>query len=165
MNDYIFFCDLDGVLVDLLGHMSTELNVDIKSMRDNFIYEIIHKHFKDRSKKFNLDYWANLPPQKDCDELWSFLKPYSPIILSATMGNPDIAQGKVKWCKKNLGINKDRVFPVAHSRDKKDYASARSILIDDLPKNIKQFKEMGGIGVLHTDAQSTIKKLKKLLPA
>lgn len=163
MNDHIIFCDLDGVLVDLLGQMSNDLKKNIKELPDRLIYKTIHEYFEGRNKKFNIEYWSDLPKQKDCDELWDFLKPYSPLILTATMANRDIAEGKIKWCKKNLKLDKHRVFPVNHSRDKQEYASPRSILIDDLPKNIKQFREKGGIGVLHKDAASTIKKLKKIL--
>jgi DNA-binding ferritin-like protein len=37
-----------------------------------------------------------------------------------------------------------------------------SVLFDDMQKNIDQWKAHGGIGILHTNAKDTIKKLKDL---
>ena len=36
------------------------------------------------------------------------------------------------------------------------------ILIDDRPKNIEEWESKGGIGILHTDAFSTIERLKEI---
>ena len=35
-------------------------------------------------------------------------------------------------------------------------------LIDDMERNIQQWKDKGGIGILHTSAADTIKQLKEL---
>ena len=37
------------------------------------------------------------------------------------------------------------------------------ILIDDYPSNIRAWEKAGGIGILHTDAQSTIQQLQTIL--
>ena len=37
-----------------------------------------------------------------------------------------------------------------------------NILIDDYMKNIREWEAAGGIGILHTDASSTINDLKKV---
>ena len=37
-----------------------------------------------------------------------------------------------------------------------------NILVDDLPKNIKEWEANGGIGIYHTSVNRTISKLKKL---
>ena len=47
--------------------------------------------------------------------------------------------------------------------EKKNYANSRSILIDDTPKNIKEWIENGGIGIIHTDINRTIKELDSIL--
>ena len=46
--------------------------------------------------------------------------------------------------------------------NKQDYAKENSILIDDLKPTIDEWNAKGGIGILHTSAESTIKQLKEL---
>ena len=41
-------------------------------------------------------------------------------------------------------------------------AGQPAILIDDYKKNVDQFKQRGGIGILHTTTSNTIRDLKKL---
>jgi hypothetical protein len=38
----------------------------------------------------------------------------------------------------------------------------QAVLIDDYPKNITEWTAKGGIGILHTNASSTISQLKKI---
>ena len=56
----------------------------------------------------------------------------------------------------------DTKLILAYSYNKKDYADKNSILIDDYSKNIEQWRAAGGIGILHTSAEDTIKQLQKL---
>jgi hypothetical protein len=37
-----------------------------------------------------------------------------------------------------------------------------AVLIDDYPKNIREWTAKGGIGILHTNTSSTISALKRL---
>ena len=37
-----------------------------------------------------------------------------------------------------------------------------NVLIDDFPQNIKEWDAAGGIGILHTSAAESIKRLKEL---
>ena len=65
------------------------------------------------------------------------------------------------------GFFKDKVFKLNPRQqriisDMLEYANEHSILIDDMQKNIDQWKAAGGIGILHTNAKDTIKKLKDL---
>ena len=46
--------------------------------------------------------------------------------------------------------------------NKPDYASPTSILIDDYPKNIKEWENKGGIGIVHKSAEQTLRALEKL---
>ena len=38
----------------------------------------------------------------------------------------------------------------------------QNVLVDDHTKNIREWEEMGGIGIHHTSAERTIAKLKEL---
>ena len=52
---------------------------------------------------------------------------------------------------------------VPRREDKAKYAKSDTILIDDKPNTIDEFNKAGGIGILHTDAVSTINKMKEIL--
>ena len=97
-----------------------------------------------------------------------FPKPYAPSIMSArTQHDPNSAGGKADWLKSHVGkLPRDRVNLVMRS-DKKRFAKdgrtrQPNILVDDHPKNIKEWEANGGIGILHTSVNKTIAQLKKL---
>ena len=48
------------------------------------------------------------------------------------------------------------------AQGKARFAGPNKILIDDREDNIAAWKAAGGIGILHTDAFSTIAKLKEI---
>ena len=47
-------------------------------------------------------------------------------------------------------------------KKKQLYSQPDRILIDDHEDNIREWREKGGIGILHTSAQDTIKQLQNL---
>ena len=54
---------------------------------------------------------------------------------------------------------------IVRRREKNNFAKNKgrpAILIDDYPKNVDQFKNAGGIGILHTNSQNTISQLKRI---
>jgi hypothetical protein len=55
-----------------------------------------------------------------------------------------------------------RIICVEKSKVKKYYASAGKILIDDLHINIQEWRDWGGNGILHVNAESTIKALTSI---
>jgi hypothetical protein len=56
----------------------------------------------------------------------------------------------------------DRINFTASLGTKQNYSGKNKILIDDRPDNIEQWRSKGGIGILHTSAQDTIKQLQNL---
>ena len=47
--------------------------------------------------------------------------------------------------------------------EKKNYCTGKGcILIDDMEKNILEWKEMGGSGFMNVDAQNTLERLQSL---
>lgn len=93
--------------------------------------------------------------------LWDYVKRYNPKILSAPAKNiPDSSIGKIIWVHQNLGAVE---VLLRRSCSKKDYANKNSIFIDDMEKNISQWREEGGIGILHKNALDTIQQLKDYL--
>ena len=104
-------------------------------------------------------FFAEAPWMPDGKVYWEYIEKYNPKLLSAPSRNNESRLGKRKWVENNIPGTK---LILAYASNKKDYADSKSILIDDRPKNIKQWIEAGGIGIIHTSAQNTIKELKKL---
>jgi hypothetical protein len=82
-------------------------------------------------------------------------------ILSSTSSekrDAEIREQKIEWLK-----NHNIEFPVnlvPGKRLKRNFSNQNSLLIDDTAQNIDQWREEGGIGILHTDALTTIGILK-----
>ena len=88
------------------------------------------------------------------------MEKYNPNILSAPSSNPSSKEGKLEWINKNL-TNVKEIFLVP-ANEKQEFANPNAILIDDRLSNIEQWRAKGGIGILHTSADETIKQLKEL---
>ena len=112
------------------------------------------------------DWWARLPWQPGGKRLWSYIKQFNPDILTAPMdkgGKTGSLPGKLRWVEKNLKISPDRV---TFEHEKWKYAVSddekQNILIDDFESKINPWDTAGGIGILHINANNTIKILQLL---
>lgn len=154
------YVDMDGVIADFekrFKEMTGKLPSDYKTEKGfgtNFQKLIDEGHF------------ATLDKMPDFDTLVNFLEtvPVEKCILSSTARpetNFTVATQKMQWLAK-VGINWAKVF-VPGKQLKQGYATPNSILIDDTPIVIEQWNAAGGIGILHTDAISTIQMLKQHL--
>jgi hypothetical protein len=82
-------------------------------------------------------------------------------ILSSTSSerrDAEIREQKIEWLHKH-----NLTFPinlVPGKRLKRNFSNPSSILIDDTAQNIDQWRAEGGVGILHTDAITTIGILK-----
>ena len=114
------------------------------------------------------DFWKDLEWMPGSKKLWNFLKPYKPSIMSAyAKSEPNSAKGKEEWLKKNVEkLPRSRINLVMRS-DKQRFArdgrtQSPNILVDDHPKNIREWEANGGIGIHHTSVNKTIARLKDL---
>ena len=185
---YQIYCDMDGVLVnfqdgvidyvnnslqnvengnkykeklrtalDRLGRehkitikdISFDKSIRLKSAR-NYMYKLVGN---------NREFWANLKWMPEGKAVWSYIKKFNPIILSAPMSGEGSSQGKFDWLKRNLGIDESKVI-LTH--DKFKHATENSLLIDDMLKFLDPWIEAGGEGIHHHSAQTTIEKLKEI---
>jgi phosphopantetheine adenylyltransferase/Zn-dependent peptidase ImmA (M78 family) len=171
-SEYTIYCDMDGVLCDFdkgyedLTKMSTaKANTYPKSFFWNFFR-------KKLGKTPERIFWSNLPPQPGGPELWKFIAPYKPNILSAPAIDFKLSQdqqldpkyneaiiGKKEWIDKNLHNVGEEIFVPAVQKAK--FAAPNHILIDDMEKNITAWEAAGGIGILHKNATDTINTLKE----
>jgi hypothetical protein len=168
------YCDLDGVLVDFnRGFKNLDANNDKLTPSE---YE----------EKYGLDkmwsiideegesFWANLRWKKDGRELWDYIRRYDPVILSSPSRSKNSITGKMKWIKRNLGINQSEPTKsskkweddsrIILSRYKYKFAKGpNDILIDDTREKIEKWVEAGGTGVLHTDSTDTIRVVEDIV--
>jgi len=146
--------DLDGVLTDfskqLCELLDKPLDRDYDFGNDPKVWAKISKAGK--------EFWSEMEFMPDGRELWDAIKKYDPTILSSPTRHPSSIEGKKIWLKKNLpGV------PYIIESKKEKYAKKDAILIDDREKNIKKWEDAGGIGILHKNAEDTIKKLNKIM--
>lgn len=71
------------------------------------------------------------------------------------------AEDKISWMKRILS---DKVkVNICYRAEKIDRCTGpETVLIDDLKKNIDEWQEAGGTGILHVSAKETMKEMKKL---
>ena len=154
---YTIYSDMDGVLSDFdkrfmeFSDGLTPKEFESKYGRDKF-WELI-------DITVGVPFWAGMDWMPDGKEYWNYIKQYDPIILSAPSVRDESKYGKRIWKKRNMPNTK---MILAFARNKKKYANENSILIDDRPSNVMDWREAGGIGILHVSAADTINQLKEL---
>ena len=158
------YCDMDGVLADFNGGlkaMESQLkDAGYKSSQDWLDAPLSNDKWKPVVK--NKKFWSTLPLMPQALKLWNYIRSYNPHILSAyARHDPNCIPGKRAWLRKNLRMTDDSRIHLVRRRDKQRYAK-RNLLIDDLSKNIAEWKAAGGTGILHRSAGQTLAQLKKL---
>lgn len=190
---YQIYCDMDGVLVDFLAgaikkmnqtindkdHPLHEIAENVKAEIGSNTIELAHltkghprcvdcaRDYMRPLLEDDEKFWADLPWMPEGKSIWEAIKDYNPIILTAPMdqnGYTASIKGKEKWIKRHLGLGINR--RVIYSHDKYEYANKGgepTVLIDDYDKNVRLFKEHGGITIHHLgDLSKTLKSLEDL---
>jgi hypothetical protein len=188
MEKFQIFCDMDGVLVDLVGGVGDLVYADPPKDASKKYIKAQHQamealegkplkdenldknspFFKKEARTFlyrvmmnNRHFWMDLNWLPGGKELWNYIEKYDPIILSKPTDLQAVI-GKKKWVKDHIGLPKERV---QIRYDKTPYAQHNGrigILIDDFESNTSKFKDAGGLTILYTDPQEAIKELKSL---
>lgn len=160
------FCDIDGVLSNFAGSMSKYIGEPYSEEK----YESDPEYAKrmwdalNQYEKEGGEYWFDLKPMKDAQELWDYIKKYKPEILSSVGRKANEKSGtdqKERWIKKHISKTA-KVNIVCGASNKAKHAKEGDILIDDKEKSVIPWREAGGIGILHTSAKDTIRQLKNL---
>jgi hypothetical protein len=153
---YTIYCDLDGVLVDFAkGYEElTGVNIEGQFLSGSDFWAPINIA--------GAQFWANLDWMEDGKQLWYYIKKHKPTLLSAPSKDPSSEIGKKHWVMMKLPKRDYNQLILTPSHEKKKYANENSILIDDLPKNISDWKDAGGIAIHHKSTVNTIAQLKKL---
>jgi len=151
------YLDMDGVIADFDKRYKELYKMEPKEAEDKKEFYKFFDNFI-TTKQF-----ATLDLLPDAVPLLNYLSKLNipTEILSSTSSekrDADIRAQKLMWLQThNIGF---KVNLVPGKRLKKDFSNANSILIDDTPVNIDQWRREGGVGILHTDTISTLGILK-----
>ena len=151
--DYKIYCDMDGVLADFESGYEKLTGIDLRGEFQK------GDDFWDPISKAGVGFWAGLKWMPGGQELWDYIKPFDPKLLSAPSREQSSRIGKAVWVKHKLPGTK---LILRYANQKKELATPDSILIDDRQINIDQWEAAGGIGILHTSTANTIQQLQKL---
>ena len=154
------YCDMDQVLVNLLKGAEKVLGYPLDQYKNP-------EQKQDRWKKINAvkGFWENLEWMPNAKKLYQSITRYDAKVLSAyTNKDPNSKIGKMKWLSKNTNFKRKDIHLVLRSQ-KQNYAVSDgnpNVLIDDHPKNIREWESKGGIGIHHTSVSKTMGELKRL---
>lgn len=156
------YLDMDGVLTNFEDRYTRKFGMTPKESRDQ-------KEFSPNWTSFVTDAeFATLDWFPGGQKLIRFVKSLGvPVeILSSSGGkkfHAEVTSQKITWlCNNGIPFTANIV---PGRRLKRDYATPTTILIDDTPDVIESFNAAGGIGILHSDVEETIREIKLHFPA
>ena len=171
---YQIYCDMDGVLTDFEKRFVTLLREEGPKYQSKAVIAQVTrpKHFEklEGQEEFwrfidqyiGLEFWSEMEWMPNGRQLWSFIQPYNPIILTSPSEDNTSRLGKRLWVREHLVPAPPVEFRFGEA--KSDFANENAILIDDKPSNLEAFASKGGIALEVKDGeiQSVINKLKEL---
>ena len=156
---YKIYCDMDGVLTDFEERFEHFSGMKPKEYENKYgtpaFWELI-------DVKVGIKFWAGMKFMPQGQQLWDFIKPYQPDLLTSPSRDNGSRLGKNIWVKNHLNPKPKTIF--AYSKDKQRYAKENAILIDDKKSNINEWASKGGIAIRckDGDVNHVIEKLKEL---
>lgn len=171
---YQIYCDMDGVLTDFEKRFLTKLKEEgPKYYKKSDIAQVVkpndfekavstEEFWKFIDQYIGISFWVGMDWMPRGRELWDFISPYQPKLLTSPSRDNGSRLGKNLWVRNNLNPKPKVIF--AYSKDKQRYASPTSILIDDKKSNINEWISQGGIAfrVKNGDITPVIQGLKEL---
>lgn len=152
---YTIFCDMDGVICDFDRQFEELTKMAPKEFEQKYGIEEFWKVITDEGSEF----WSTMKWMPEGKQLWDYIKPHKPILLSAPSRAESSKIGKELWRDQQIPGTK---LVLASRQDKKTYADPTHILIDDRKDNITSWVEAGGVGIQYLSTSQTIEKLKSL---
>jgi 5'(3')-deoxyribonucleotidase len=171
---YQIYCDMDGVLTNFEKRFVDMLRSEgPKYYSKELIRQVTRpKHFEalEGEEEFwnfidnhvGLEFWSEMEWMPHGKELWNFIAPYNPIILTSPSRQNTSRLGKRIWVRNHLNPPPPVEFRFGEA--KSDFANEKTILIDDKPSNLKAFEGKGGISLEVKDGeiQTVLKALREL---
>lgn len=149
------YCDMDGVLADFHGHIEKVTGKEFNSMKR---WE--HFHAIDKELKKGNDVWGALEKLPDADRLMQYISQYDHVVLTSTGGDERAEPQKRAWLNKHYpGV--PIIFAETGAKTNV-HAGPDRLLIDDRNVAVDPWLESGGLAILHTSTDNTIRELNKL---
>lgn len=166
---YQFYCDMDGVLVDLeKGFKAVSGGLSPKEYEDkngkNTFWKVVNKY---------PTFWLDLEPLPDAKILWDYIKDNfknpPAVILSAGIGSK-IKEQKTQWIRNHIDPSVQVIISPSGVK-KPQYIingtdpQTTHILLDDTDKNITAWENSGKnrIALLHKNAAASIENIKRVI--
>ncbi|CAJ1385693.1 unnamed protein product [Effrenium voratum] len=108
------------------------------------------------------EFFARLDWMHGAMELWKYLEPLSPAILTGSPAGDWAGPQKVRWCERNLRLSADRVL-VVDASDKALFSHPGAILVDDRIEYRADWEARGGIFVHFKGARESIDMVRQAL--
>jgi len=166
--NYQIYCDMDGVLCDFEGRFEhfTGLSPDqyrAKAQKEYGEKKVDEKFWDIIDHQVGLRFWRGMPWMSEGRELWDYIKPYKPTLLTAPSWHNSSREGKQLWAEDHLNTEKIKIPIIFKQADKKaNLSGPNKILIDDREDTIMDWKHKNGIGILYTSTKQVINDLKQL---
>lgn len=146
------FCDLDGVLADFTGQVARTLGKPAPPRTTESVCTSVEQLYGpdawDRVGEAGADFWESMAPLPWGLQLWTNLRRWfgkENVFILSNPGRVDhSAIGKMRWCERVLGVNRDRVIL---TRFKYLLADENRILIDDTNEMLEGWARGGGIAI------------------
>lgn len=151
---------MDGVLADFDAGAQRQLGTD-----NTYKFEFVHgtKAFWDGLNKSPY-FFADLPPMRDMEVLLDAVSNTRVGVLTALPHSEaaSVETQKREWVREHVEFYLNGPVPVVCclTKDKPDYCTPGSVLIDDRAINRDMWTLKGGRFIVHTDARSSIYQLK-----
>lgn len=162
--NYKIYCDMDGVVADFearFEHFSGLSPDDYRAeVAKKYGEKLVNKMFWDLiDNQIGVRFWRGIPWTPGGKDLWAYIKPYNPTLLTAPSYADASKIGKTLWVKDHIPGTKI-LFKSAET--KSDLAEPNAILIDDREDTIMRWKSKNGIGILYLNTDQAINELKQL---
>jgi len=159
--NYQLFVDLDGVLADF--------DAGVYETTGSFPHQLSPRTMWPALAR-TPDFYARLPWMPDGKELWAFVSPLDPVILTGLPLGKWARPQKLEWCRRELGEEVPVITCMSREkpRSAQDWINDHSadaptpVLVDDRPRILQKWESIGGIFVHHTGAQNSMRQLVTL---
>lgn len=150
------FVDLDGVLADFDGFIES---LGIVSDRDG----PDRPGFWDDLRAYPGRLYYDMKPMPQARDLWNKLKGFKPMILTGVPWSiPNAANDKRQWVEEM--VDPDTFVVCCKSRNKRLYAKAGDVLVDDWTKYKDLWEDMGGKFIHYTGNNiTTLEQVREAL--
>lgn len=150
--------DMDGVLADFEKRADQLMEGKLQELPKRAMWTAIKEHIKGGGR-----FWYELEKMAYVDEMMKLLVATGlPVeILTASGSEKSAHPDKRDWIEKHYPGTKVNI--VFSSADKAKLAKPGLVLIDDRAKSIDPWTAAGSVGILHTDALSTMMRVVGLM--